>query len=264
MNPNPESIAQGLPSRDLVGSLEKGLGVIEILATRPAGMTLTEMAEAASLTRAGARRFLLTLVASGYALQDGRTFRLSPRLLTVARTWVGGASLWNFAEPFMREVSEQVHESCSAAVLSDLDVVYVARVGATRILSVAVHVGTRLPAWATSMGRILAAGLPDAEIDLFATRSGPKPLTPRSITDPATLAAAIRKARADGYALVDEELELGLRSIAVPIRDRSGRTVAAINVSTQIARYSAAEMRRTILPQLKQAAARIEDYFVVQ
>lgn len=264
MNANPESIVPDIPARDLVGSLEKGLGVMEILAAHPDGMTLTEMADAASLTRAGARRFLLTLVASGYALQDGRTFRLSPRLLTVARTWVGGASLWSFAEPFMRDVSEQVHESCSAAVLSDLDVVYVARVGATGILSVAVHVGTRLPAWCTSMGRVLAAGLPDADIDLFARRSEPAALTPKSITDPAALAATIRKARADGFALVDEELELGLRSIAVPVRDRTGKTVAAINVSTQIARYSAAEMRRTILPQLKQAAERIEDYFVVQ
>lgn len=263
MNHVAESI-EPPPSRDLVGSLEKGLGVMEILASHPDGMTLTEMAEAASLTRAGARRFLLTLVASGYALQDGRAFRLSPRLLTVARTWIGGASLWSFAEPFMRDVSESLNESCSAAVLSDLDVVYVARVGSTRILSVALHVGTRLPAWCTSMGRVLAAGMPDADIDLFARRSAPQPLTPKSVADPSALAAAIRKARADGFALVDEELELGLRSIAVPIRDRTGRTVAAINVSTQAARFTAAEMRREILPRLKLAAARIENYFVVQ
>lgn len=250
--------------RDRVGALEKGLGVMEILATHSAGMTLSEMAEQADLTRAGARRFLLTLVASGYAVQDGRIFRLSPRLLTVARIWVGGASLWSFAEPFMRDVSESLNESCSAAVLSDLDVVYVARVGSTRILSVALHVGTRLPAWCTSMGRVLAAGLPDAEIDAFARRAEPRPLTPKSLKDPAALAAAIRQARADGFALVDEELELGLRSIAVPVRDRSGRTVAAINVSTQAARFSATEMRREILPLLLKAAAGIEDYFVVQ
>ncbi len=250
--------------RDRVGALEKGLGVLEILAAHPDGMTLTEMAEAAGLTRAGARRFLLTLVASGYALQDGRTFRLSPRLLSVARTWIGGASLWSFAEPYMREVSRRLNESCSAAVLSDLDVVYVARVGSTRILSVALHVGTRLPAWCTSMGRVLAAGLPDADIDVFARRSAPGPLTPRSLTDPTALAAAIRAARADGYALVDEELELGLRSIAVPIRDPAGRTVAAINVSTQTARHSVEEMRRDMLPVLRQAAERIEGYFVVQ
>jgi IclR family pca regulon transcriptional regulator len=111
---------------------------------------------------------------------------------------------------------------------------------------------------------VLAAGLPDAEIDLFTRRSEPKPLTPKSVADAPALAAAIRKARTDSYALVDEELELGLRSIAVPIRDRTGKTVAAINVSTQAARFTAAEMRREILPRLKLAAARIEDYFVVQ
>lgn len=265
MNPRTEStVPDAAHDRDRVGALEKGLAVMEILAAHPDGMTLTEMADAAGLTRAGARRFLLTLVASGYALQDGRTFRLSPRLLSVARSWIGGASLWTFAEPFMREVSQALNESCSAAVLSDLDVVYVARVGSTRILSVALHVGTRLPAWCTSMGRVLAAGLPDAEIDVFARRSAPKPLTPKSVTDPATLAAAIRQARADGYVLVDEELELGLRSIAVPIRDRSGRTVAAINVSTQAARHSVEEMRRDMLPMLREAAERIEGYFVVQ
>ncbi len=265
MNARTEStVPDAAHDRDRVGALEKGLGVMEILAAHPDGMTLTEMAEAAGLTRAGARRFLLTLVASGYALQDGRTFRLSPRLLSIARSWIGGASLWTFAEPFMREVSQALNESCSAAVLSDLDVVYVARVGSTRILSVALHVGTRLPAWCTSMGRVLAAGLPDADIDGFARRSAPKPLTPKSVTDPATLAAAIRQARADGYVLVDEELELGLRSIAVPIRDRTGRTVAAINVSTQAARHSVEEMRRDMLPMLREAAERIEGYFVVQ
>jgi IclR family pca regulon transcriptional regulator len=250
--------------RDHVGALEKGLGVMEILAAHPAGRTLTEVAEAAGLTRAGARRLLLTLVASGYALQEGRAFRLSPRLLSLARTWIGGSSLWTFAEPVMRDVSTELNESCSAAVLSDLDVVYVARVGSTRILSVALHVGTRLPAWCTSMGRVLAAGLPEAEIDAFAARSAPGPLTAKSVRDPAALAAAIRAARADEYALVDEELELGLRSIAVPIRDRTGRTVAAINVSTQAARHTVNDMRRDMLPVLRRAAERIEDYFVVQ
>ena len=263
MTPDVESI-EGPPARDLVGSLEKGLGVLEILASHPRGMTLTEMAEAAGLTRAGARRLLLTLVASGYARQDGRTFRLSPRLLSLARTWVGNASLWSFAEPFMREVSQALNESCSAAVLSDQDVVYVARVGSTRILSVALHVGTRLPAWCTSMGRVLVAGLPDASIDAFVARADLQPLTPKSTVDRPVLAAAIRRARAEGFALVDEELERGLRSIAVPVRDRSGAVVGAINVSTQSARHTPAEMKRDFLPALREAAARIEDYFVVQ
>ena len=249
---------------DLVGSLDKGLAVMEILAARPAGMTLTAMAEEAGLTRAGARRLLLTLAATGYAVQDGRQFRLSPKLLTLARMWVGETSLWAFAEPFMRQVSQGLNESCSAAILSDQDVVYVARVGSTRILSVALHVGTRLPAWCTSMGRVLAAGLDDSAIDAFVSKANPSALTPKSLTTRAALAEAIRAARRDGFAIVDEELELGLRSIAVPIHDRAGKTVAAINVSTQSARFSVAEMRREILPRLKEAATGIEDFFVVQ
>ena len=133
-------------SRDHVGSLERGLAVMEILARHPSGMTLTELAEEAGLTRAGARRFLLTLVATGYATQDGRVFSLSPRLLTVARTWLGGGSLWSFAAPIMRAVATQLNEACSAAILSGHDVVYVARIPGRRILSVSLDVGTRLPA----------------------------------------------------------------------------------------------------------------------
>ena len=150
--------------RDIVGSFARGLGVMEILAAHPAGLTLTEMAERAELTRAGARRFLLTMVAAGYAIQDGRKFVLSPRLISVARSWLSGSSLWTFAEPYMRAVSLALNESCSAAILVDEDVVYVARVAGRRIVSVGLHVGTRLPAHCTSMGRILLSGLPLAEL----------------------------------------------------------------------------------------------------
>lgn len=251
-------------ARDLVGSLERGLAVMELLAAHPEGLTLTEMAAAARLTRAGARRFLLTLVAAGYASQSARKFVLTPKLISVARTWLGGASLWTYAEPFMREVSSALGESCSAAVLSGQDVVYVARVPGRNILSVALHVGTRLPAHCTSMGRVLLSDLALAELDAFLARATIEQRTLNTVTDPAALAGAIRRAANDGYATVDEELELGLRSIAVPIRDRAGRIEAAINVSTQSARFSIAEMRREILPLLKTAAARIEDFFVVQ
>ena len=159
-------------SRDHVGSLERGLAVMEILARHPSGMTLTEMAEEAGLTRAGARRFLLTLVATGYATQDGRSFSLSPRLLTVARTWLGGGSLWSFAAPIMRAVAAQLNEACSAAILSGQDVVYVARIPGRRILSVSLDVGTRLPAYCTSMGRILLAGLTPEDLDTFLQPGG--------------------------------------------------------------------------------------------
>lgn len=251
-------------ARDIVGSLERGLGVMEILASHPEGLTLTEMAEKAGLTRAGARRFLLTLTRAGYAVQEGRRFRLSAKLLSLARIWVQDTSLWTYAETFMREVSEQLGESCSAAILSGEDVVYVARVPGKHILSVALHVGTRLPAYCTSMGRVLLSGLPPVELDAYLVQARLLPNTPKTITNREQLAKAIEKTGRNGFAVVDEELELGLRSIAVPIRDRAGRIVAAINVSTQTARLSCAELKRDVLPLLKKAAGEIENFFVVQ
>jgi IclR family pca regulon transcriptional regulator len=250
-------------SRDHVGSLERGLAVMEILARHPAGMTLTELAEEAGLTRAGARRFLLTLVATGYATQAGRQFSLSPRLLTVARTWLSGASLWTFAAPIMREVAGQFDEACNAAVLSGEDVVYVARIPGRRILSVALDIGTRLPAYCTSMGRVLLSGLEAGELKAFLAQARIERRTPKTIVDRVQLARAIERVGTIGFAIVDGELEPGLRSIAVPIRDRGGRIVAAVNVSTQSARFSVEAMEREILPVLLKARQRVEEFFFV-
>lgn len=249
--------------RDHVGSLGRGLAVIEILARHPSGLTLTAMAEEAGLTRAGARRFLLTLTELGYATQSGRVFALSPRLLTVARTWLSGSSLWTYAEPFMREVASRLDESCSAAVLSGHDVIYVARVPGRRILSVAIHVGTRLPAFCTSMGRVLLSGLAPADLDALLKTAALTRRTARTVTDPARLAGIIGDVARQGFALVDEELEYGLRSIAVPLRNRQGAIVAALNVSTQSTRFSPEEMADVMLPHLRQAAGGIEGYFVL-
>lgn len=251
-------------SRDHVASLERGLGVMEILAAHPAGLTLSEMAEKAGLTRAGARRFLLTLVATGYATQNGRRFFLSPRLISLARTWLSGASLWTYAEPFMREISSTLNESCSAGILSGEDVVYVARVPSRHLLSVALNVGTHLPAYCTSMGRVLLSDLSPEALEIFLAKATVRANTPKTVTDRAELAKLIARAREQGYASVDEQLELGLRSVAVPIRDRSGAIVAAINASTQSARFSVEEMERVFLPHLQRAAARIEDFFVAK
>jgi IclR family pca regulon transcriptional regulator len=254
----------GESPRDHVGSLEKGLAVMEVLAANPAGMTLTEMADRTGLTRAGARRFLLTLAATGYATQNGRRFQLSARLLTVARTWLQGTPLWAYAEPIMREVSAAFNESCSAAILGGEHVVYVARAPSRAILSVTLSVGTRLPAYCTSMGKVLLSGLEEAEFEAFLKKAALTANTPKTITDPEALRAAIARVRRDGFAIADEELELGLRSIAVPIRDGTGRITAALNVSTQTARMSVADLKRAILPKLRDAAARIEAYFLLQ
>ncbi len=249
--------------RDQVGSFQRGLSVLEVLARHPAGLSMTEVAEAAGLTRAGARRLLLTLVAEGFATLDGRQFRLTPKLLALARSWLQGTTLWACAEPAMQALAGRLDEACSAAVLSGRDIVYMARVPGRRIVSVDLHVGARLPAWCTSMGRVLIADLPEAErADHLA---GPfQALTPRTILDPETLAAEIARCRREGFSLVDEELETGLRSIAVPVRDRGGRVVAALNISTQSSRFTPDGMKREILPPLREAAQRIEDYFALE
>ena len=258
-----ESISASV-QRDLVGSLERGLAVLEILAAHPAGLTLTETAEKADLTRAGARRLLLTLVAAGHARQEGRRFLLTARLLSLARIWLNDASLWDYALPFLREVAEITNESCSAAILAGTDVVYVARVPGQRIMSVGLHVGTRLPAWCTSMGRVLLAGMAEQDRTRLIAQAPIVANTPKTLVNPTAIEDAIRRVGRDGYAIVDEELEIGLISIAVPVRDRSGKVVAAINVPAQAGRYTSAQLKARTLPHLRKAAASIENYFVVQ
>jgi IclR family transcriptional regulator, pca regulon regulatory protein len=262
MNDKGRSIAVKRPDR--VGSLEKGIGLLDILAANPAGLTLSQVAEKAKLTRAGARRLLLSLVATGYVGQEGRRFLLTPRLLTLAKTWLEGVSLWDFALPYMREVAAALNESCSAAILADTDVVYVARVPGERIMSVALSVGTRLPAYCTSMGRVLLSDLPSPELDNLLRRAPMRAYTGKTLMNRIEIARAVRRAGEQGYAVVDEELEIGLRSIAVPIRDRGGRIVAAINVPAQSSRYTVQELERVALPRLEKAAAAIENFFVVQ
>jgi len=247
-----------------VGSLEKGLGVLEILATNPAGLTLTEVAEKAGLTRAGARRLLLSLVATGHVGQEGRRFLLTSRLLTLARAWLDGVSLWDFALPHMREVAAALNESCSAAILAGTDVVYVARVPGERIVSIALSVGTRLPAYCTSMGRVLLSGLAPDELEKLLRRTDFRAYTRKTTMNRVEIARVVRQAGENGYAVVDEEFEIGLRSVAVPIRDRTGQVVAALNVPAQSSRYTVQELERAALPHLRKAAAAIENFFVVQ
>lgn len=255
-----KSIDTGALPADHVGSLARGLRVMSVLAASPSGITLSEVASATGLTRAGARRLLLTLVAEGYARQDERLFALTPRLLGMARLWLTQAPLWSRAEPHMRHLSSALNESCSAAVLSGADVVYVARVASRHILNIALDVGTRLPAYCTSMGRVLLAGLPQAELAAALAATPLARRTDATVTDIAALTGIIGNVRSDGFAIVDGELEPGLRSIAVPIHDRHGIVVAALNVSTQASRRSLEEMRQDFLPRLLSARREIEAY----
>ena len=247
------------PSDAYVQSFARGLAVIRAFnAERPA-MTLTEVAEAAGLTRAGARRILLTLVQLGYVAAEGRQFRLTPRILELGFAYLTSMPFWDLAEPIMEQLTNEAHQSCSATVLDGTDIVYVLRIPTGRIMSINLGIGSRLPAYCSAMGRVLLAGLADVEIDAALARSDLRAHTPLTVTDPAQLKAAILKVREQGWSLVDRELETGLVAIAAPIRDRSGRTVAALNLSGQAHLVTARQMQDELLPLLCRAAERIND-----
>ena len=243
---------------DFVQSLERGLAVIRAFDGDHRELALSEVARATGLTRAAARRFLLTLVTLGYmSVTDGR-FSLRPRVLELGYAYLSSVSLPEVAEPHMESLVAEVNESSSISVLDDTDVVYIVRVPTRRIMSITLSVGTRLPAYATSMGRVLLAGLPDPELDERLERIDLVRLTARTITDQAPLRATLDAVRQQGYAIVDQELEEGLRSIAVPIRDGSGVVVAALNVSVHASRASVAALRKEFLPPARRTADAIE------
>jgi IclR family pca regulon transcriptional regulator len=246
-----------VPDRDFVQSLERGLAVIRAFdRTRPE-LTLSEVAAATGVTRAAARRFLLTLAELGYVRSDGRFFSLSPRVLELGYAYLSSLSLPEVAEPHLEALVAEVNESSSISVLDGDDVVYVARVPTSRIMTVAISVGTRFPAYATSMGRVLLAGLGDAELASYLDGVRIDRLTTRTVASATALRAEIMRVRAQGWSLVDQELEKGLRAVAAPIRDRAGRTVAAVNVSAHASRTSLESIRRDIVPPLLATAARI-------
>lgn len=246
-------------SGEFVQSLDRGLAVVRAFGAGRPSLSLSDVARETGLSRAAARRFLLTLVELGYVATDGREFRLRPRLLELGYAYLSGMGLPDVAEPHLRELSDAVGESCSVAVLDDLDVVYVARVAVSRIMSVRIGVGTRFPAFATSLGRaIIGCGGPERQ-RLFVERAALTPITDRTITDREQLRASLEAVRAEGWALVDQELEEGLRSVAAPIRDASGEVAAAVNVSAPASRGSIEHIRDTVVPRLLEAAQRIQD-----
>ncbi|MBO4256975.1 IclR family transcriptional regulator domain-containing protein [Streptomyces griseorubiginosus] len=240
--------------REFVESLARGLTVLTAFGEGRSALTLTEVAQATGLARATARRALITYEHLGLVRATDRFFELTPRVLGLGFPPLSRTTLPEIAGPRMAELAARVHESTSLSVLSGTDIQYTARVATGRVMSVNLAIGTRLPAYATSMGRVLLADLPEPDRTL-----GPlRPLTSHTITDPAALAAVLDEVRAAGHALVDEELEEGLRSVAVPVRDRTGRAVAALNVAMHAARHSVEECVRDILPELRRTAALVE------
>lgn len=243
--------------RDFVQSLERGLAIIRVFSAERPALTVTEIAEATGLTRAAARRFLLTLVELGYVATDGRYYELTPRVLELGYAFLSGLSFPEVALPRVERLVAEVGEASEAAILDGHEIVYVVRVPGPALMTIAVNVGARMPAYATALGRVLLAGLPDDRVAELLDEVEPKALLPRTIVDRGELRAEIRKVREQGYALVDQELEEGLVAIAAPVHDRTGRVVAALNLSTHVGRKSAEELR-AIVPALQRAAAEIE------
>jgi len=245
------------PGDSFVQSFARGLDVIRAFDGRSRQLTLTEVAEAAGVTRAGARRILLTLAHLGYVKVDGRAFSLTARILSLGFPYLTSLPFWNFAEPVMEGLVQRIHESCSAAVLDGHEIVYVLRVPTQKIMAINLSIGSRLPAYCTSMGRVLLAGLDPHEASEALRTSDLRALTPYTETRLTRLKAIVGDARREGWCLVDQELEEGLISIAVPIVDGNGRTIAAMNVSGQANRTPAREMQRRFLAPLQDAARRI-------
>lgn len=238
-------------------SLERGLAVIRAFESGRGTLTVAEVAREVGISRAAARRCLHTLSVLGYASGVNGSYELGPSVLTLGYAYLASTPAARVAQPILERVTERLHESCSLAVLDGDDIVYIARSATQRILSIGLSVGSRLPAYCTSMGRVLLASSSDEDLARHLARITPERHTPRTIVQKRALRAEIERVRERGYALVDEELELGLRSIAVPVRRADQRVVAAVNVGAHAARVAPAMMEREFLPVLHAAASEI-------
>jgi IclR family pca regulon transcriptional regulator len=243
--------------RDYVSSLARGLEILRTFSRTGKKMTLSEVAAETDITRAAARRFLLTLVREGYAVTDGKYFDLTPQVLELGYSVLSKIDTWEIVKPFMERLSQEVEESVSATVLDGTDVVYVCCVQFHRMISIGVAVGNRLPAYYTASGRVLLADQPLEKWDGMLDSIKLEPRTVHTVTSKAAFRKALQQVREDGYALVDQELELGLLSIAIPIRTLSGKTIGAVNVGVPTVRATPESMVRDILPQLREMGDRI-------
>jgi len=244
-------------SGDFIQSLERGLTVINSFSRERASQTLSEVAHLTGLTRATVRRILLTLAELGYVDHNGRSFSLTPKVLDLGYSFLSSFHILEFAQPPMERLVEEVNESSSMSVLDLPDIIYVARVPTTRIMTISLALGSRLPAYPTSMGRVLLSGLPDAEIDQYIKKTKLEQLTKYTVTDRKEFRSVLMKTRGQGYALVDQELEVGVRSLAAPIRNARGDVMAAMNISCHATRASVGRMREELLPRLLDTAAEV-------
>lgn len=245
-------------SANVIQSLARGLAVIRAMGQASAPLTITEVAGNTGLTRAGARRILLTLETLGYVRLKGRHFALTPRIMELGRAFEGSDVLWDITEPHLNALAAETVETASAGVLDDLEIVYVLRVKPARRLHFALGPGARLPAHVSSMGRVLLADLATRQLDFYFARATIERYTASTIVDENALRRVIAQAGEQGHAIVVGEMDETITGVSVPVRNPSGQAVAALNISTAQARVSQEELRNRILPRLLDAAAQIE------
>jgi IclR family transcriptional regulator, pca regulon regulatory protein len=238
-------------------SLERGLTVLRAFGADAPSLTISEVAERTGLTRATARRVLLTLADLGYVESTKRTFKLTPAVLDLVKPFAASGDPWAFAMPYLASLTERTGESASIAILDDTEILYVARVETRRLMTLAVTVGSRLPAHATSKGRVLLAGLPDAELEAYFARTAIARYTERTVVDETELRAILDEVRRQGWALVDQQLEEGLSSVAAPVLDRNGRVSAALSVCAHAGRVDPTVLRSEFLPLVVETARRV-------
>jgi IclR family pca regulon transcriptional regulator len=245
-------------SRDYVQSLARGLAVLRAFGGDTPNLSLAGIAARTGLSRAAARRLVLTLEHLGYVKSHGRDYALSPRVLELGLGYVGSLQLSDLVQPHIEALAQRIQHSCSLAVLDGQSIVYVLRVPVQRLMTVSLSVGSRLPAYCASMGRVLVSGLPDDELRTWLGQCHPVRQTQHTVTDPRRLRRLVESVRTDGYAYVEQELELGLCSIAVPLRDREGHVVAALNASMPYHEDARRLAVDKVLPALRATAVVIE------
>lgn len=250
--PLPDGVAPSDPN--YMESLARGLQVLRAFSSASPSLSIAEASRVTGLSRAATRRCLHTLQRLGYATASSGAYRLTPQVLALGYSYLASAPLATVAQPILERVSERLHESCSLAVLDHDDILYVARSATRRILSVGLTVGSRLPAYCTSMGRVMLASLPSSELTEYLARVEIVQHTTHTVQNRAALRAELKRVRLQGYALVDQELELGLRSIAVPVKTPDGRVAAAMNSGAQSTSVQVRGLLRDYLPVLLQAA----------
>ncbi len=256
--PAPEATTPAGPhKRDLIAGLEKGLAVIEAFDQDRPRLTISEVANRCSLTRAAARRYLITLEYLGYVTSDRRMYSLSPKVLRLGQSYMHSARLPRIVAPELHKLAYALKEASSAGVLDGDDVICIAATEAGRLVSSTLQPGTRVPAYCTANGRVLLSALPQAQVEAWLARQTLEARTPHTVTDPKALAAEIAAIRLRGHAAVDQEFELGLRTVSVPLKNYRGEVLAALNVSAQASRMSLEQLTQECLPALLQAQARL-------